>query len=147
MNSNEIRLIHNAIFCAPSDYAETPEDISIEMQDLVEFQGQGIAAEDGFVYADIKGKKICDEVLYDLKNTYPYSPFRHVNVFRTAGPDKKANLYWKCKYCNFYCELLDQYIIEKHLCCSCEKISLEDKNELKTHCLRQTEQHLIDLYK
>ena len=57
MNSNEIRLIHNAIFCAPSDYAETPEDISIEMQDLVEFQGQGIAAEDGFVYADIKGKK------------------------------------------------------------------------------------------
>ena len=63
MNSNEIRLIHNAIFCAPSDYAETPEDISIEMQDLVEFQGQGIAAEDGFVYADIKGKKICDEVL------------------------------------------------------------------------------------
>ena len=54
MNSTEIRLIHEAIFCVPSDYEETPEKISIEMQDFVKFQGQGIAAEDGFVYADIK---------------------------------------------------------------------------------------------
>jgi len=91
------------------------------MQDLVEFQGQGIAAEDSFVYADIRSKKISDEVLYDLKNTYPYSPFRHVNIFRTAGPCKEENLYWKCKYCNFYCELLDQFIIEKRLCCSCSQ--------------------------
>ena len=91
MNFNEIRLISKAIFCAASDYKETSDNISIEIQDLVEFQGQVIAAGDGFVYADIKAKNICDEALYYLKNTCPYSPFRHVNIFRTAGPCKKAN--------------------------------------------------------
>ena len=37
------------------------------MQDLVEFQGQGIAAVDGFVYADIKAKKIVMKFYMILK--------------------------------------------------------------------------------
>ena len=46
---------------------------------------------------------------------------------------------------HFFCELLDQYLIEYHLICSCEVISIEDKNSLKNSCKHRVQKHLVDL--
>ena len=81
-------------------------------------------------YLHRRAIQICKEIVYDLENSFPYSPYRHINIFRTAGC-KRAHMYWECKYCNFYCELLDQYLMERHLCCVCENINVHVRNEMK----------------
>ena len=47
--------------------------------------------------------------------------------------------------CMFFCKLLDQHLIEYHLICSCEVISIEDKNSLKNSCKHRVQKHLVDL--
>ena len=108
-------------------------------------QGQGIALHDGRIYMDRDSRLICEEVVKDLKHSFPYSPFQHVRLYRTKGRCNEANIYWKCKHCNFFSELLDQYLIEYHLCCSCEIFSIEEKNALKLECKKRAQKHLIDL--
>ena len=146
--SETIKEIHAAIFGGPNDYEGqgiNPNDVTIKLQDLLEYQGQGIAPQDGRIYMDRDSRLICEEVVKDLKHSFPYSPFQHARLYRTKGRCNEANIYWKCKHCNFFSELLDQYLIEYHLCCSCEIFSIEEKNALKLECKKRAQKHLIDL--
>jgi hypothetical protein len=38
-------------------------------------QGQGIALHDGRIYMDRDSRLICEEVVKDLKHSFPYSPY------------------------------------------------------------------------
>ena len=115
------------------------------MAHLIEFQGQGIMPDWGNVFMDRDNHSICREIVKDIKNSYPFSPFRHVKLYRTKGRWKDANIYWKCIHCNFFCELLDQYIIEQHLCRSCDSITIQDQNDLRETVIKRIEKHWIDL--
>ena len=77
MSHDEIRSVHEAIFNGPSGFSDGPYDVRVAASNLVEFQGQGIAVQDGNVYADIGNMKTCNATVFDLKNTFPYSPFRY----------------------------------------------------------------------
>ena len=139
-----IRNIYEAIFGARCDF-EDLHSVLIKMNELIEFQVQGIGPNDGWVFMQRNSRLVCNSIVKDLKNSFPYSPFQHIEIYRTQGRCKNANVFWKCKHCKFFCELLDQHLIENHLCCSCTKIPLEEKNGLQNNCIQRAEQHLIDL--
>jgi hypothetical protein len=59
---------------------EDPESVLIEMSELIEFQDQGIGPNDGWVFMERNSRLICKKNVQDLKNTFPSSPFQHVNI-------------------------------------------------------------------
>ena len=79
MNADQIRTIHDVIFSGPSGVSGGPHDIRIAASNLVKFQGQGVAAPDGNVYADIDNRQICNEITFNLNDTFSYSFFQHKN--------------------------------------------------------------------
>jgi len=63
-----IRDIYKAIFGEQCDYEEV-NTISIEIVNLIEFQGQGIMPDWGNVFMDRNNRSICREIVKDIKNS------------------------------------------------------------------------------
>ena len=74
-----IATIYKAIFGQWCDY-EDVNTISIEMVQLIEFQGQSIMLNWGNIFMDRDNHSIYWEIVKDIKNflTYPFSPFWHI---------------------------------------------------------------------
>ena len=88
---------------------------------------------------------ICKQIVKDLKNTFPYFTFQHVNIYRTQGRYKNANAFWKCKYCNFFLRTIRSILNRKAFVLFLHRDFIGGKNELKNNCIRRAQQHLIDL--
>ena len=64
-------------------------------------------------------------------------PHKHVLLYH-EDEDIESNIIWRCKYCSFWNFLLDQRVMENHLCVECPFIPQALKLELKTYVLVQT---------
>ena len=71
------RIYKEAIFGQRCDHEEIIT-ISIEMAQLIEFQGQGIMLDWENVFMDRNNHVEWRELVKDTKNSYPFSPFRHI---------------------------------------------------------------------
>ena len=81
---NTIRCIYITIFGQQCDNEEVNK-ISIDIAQLIEFQGQGIMSNWRNVFIDRDNTSICREIVKDIKNWYPFSPFRCIILYRTKG--------------------------------------------------------------
>jgi hypothetical protein len=54
-----------------------------------------------------------------------FLPFKHVQLY--VDEDVPDSLIWVCRYCNFWCEVFDPLIMERHLCVECVAIPPEIK--------------------
>jgi hypothetical protein len=56
----------------------------------------------------------CVYEFFSEQDGYDFLPFKHVQLYVDEYvPD---SLIWVCRYCNFWCEVFDPLIMERHLC-------------------------------
>ena len=111
------------------DYEEV-NTISIVIARLIEFQGQGIIPNAGNVFIDRGSNWIYNKIVNDNKFYYHCSPYQYIKLYKTKGCLKHA-IFIENSFIAIFCELLVQYIIKDYLCCNCNSISIQDKNDLR----------------
>jgi hypothetical protein len=66
---------------------------------------------------------------------YLHLPYQEDYGYLMLSPPSK--LLWKCRWCNFWCEMLDQRIMEEHLIIRCGGIEKEVRRQYKKKVFSQ----------
>jgi hypothetical protein len=56
----------------------------------------------------------CMYEYFGEQDGYDFLPFKHVQLY--VDEDVPDSFIWVCRYCNFWCEVFDPLIMERHLC-------------------------------
>jgi len=73
-----------------------------------------------------------------------YLPYRLLLIYQEDRNDTRSVL-WRCNLCGFWCTVLDQRLMERHLCMMCPLLSDFDRLQLRTYVLEQALRQIEDI--
>jgi hypothetical protein len=81
---------------------------------------------------------------FSYQDGYEFLPFKHVEIYEDGViPD---TLIWVCRYCNFWCEVFDPLIMERHLCKDCVDIPTDIRTSFRIIVRERCCAHMKQLF-
>jgi hypothetical protein len=120
------------------------EGIGLNNLDFTVFQTGSL-----FPFHDVFSRAIgilpaCVYDYFNPQDGYEFLPFKHVNVYLDG--DIPDYLIWVSHYCNFWCEVFDPLIMERHLCADCVVIPPEIRTSFRQLVYERVCVHIKQLF-
>jgi hypothetical protein len=77
---------------------------------------------------------------------YDFLPFKHFGIYVDTVIPGTDTLIWVCRYCLFWCEMLDPLIMERHLCVDCFAVPLDIRTSFRAIVRERMCAHMKELF-
>ena len=84
----------------------------------------------------------CVYEYFNYEDGFKFLPFGHVELYEVES----NSLIWVCRYCNFWCEIFDPLIMERHVCVDCARIPPQTRDSFRRIVHERLIKHFEDLF-